>query len=85
MAGVLSLLNDVRLNAGKPVLGFANPWLYKMSATTPAAFNDVVTGSNFDGDLQARGSPYPIMCPYGFVTAPGWDAVSGKHYQCCVR
>lgn len=29
-AGIMSLLNDVRLNAGKPSLGFINPLLYKL-------------------------------------------------------
>lgn len=31
-AGVLSILNDVRLLAGKPTLGFFNPLLYKLAA-----------------------------------------------------
>lgn len=30
-AGVLSLLNDIRLLAGKPTLGFFNPLLYKLA------------------------------------------------------
>ncbi len=43
----------------------------------PGSFRDVVVGSNFDGDLEARGSQYATFCPYGFVAAPGWDPVSG--------
>lgn len=34
-AGVISILNDVRLLAGKPTLGFVNPLLYKIGAETP--------------------------------------------------
>ena len=47
------------------------------AATVPGSFNDVIVGSNFDGDLEVRGSPYATFCPYGFMAAPGWDAVSG--------
>jgi tripeptidyl-peptidase-1 len=41
-SSVIGLLNDQLLNAGKPVLGFLNPWLY----ANPTAFNDITTGSN---------------------------------------
>jgi hypothetical protein len=41
-ASVIGLLNDQLLNAGKPVLGFLNPWLY----AHPTAFNDITSGSN---------------------------------------
>jgi tripeptidyl-peptidase-1 len=39
---VIGLLNDELLNAGKPVLGYLNPWLY----ANPGAFNEVTTGNN---------------------------------------
>jgi tripeptidyl-peptidase-1 len=58
-------------------LGFINPLLYSLSATNPEAFNDIVMGSNADGDWQLRGSPYPIQCKYGFYAAPGYDPASG--------
>merc|ERR1719159_1263096 len=45
-AGVFSLLNDLRLQNGKPTLGFLNPFIYE----NMAAFNDVTKGSN-DGGL----------------------------------
>jgi tripeptidyl-peptidase I len=98
MAGVVSLLNEARLNAGKSSLGLLNPMFYKVcvvvfplgftgcgdgcvrdqvAATLPGAFKDVVVGSNFDGDLESRGSPYATFCPYGFVASPGWDPVTG--------
>lgn len=42
-ASVIALLNDELIAAGRPPLGFLNPWLYS-NATT--AFNDITTGSN---------------------------------------
>ena len=76
-AGLLSLLNDIRLRNGKAPLGFVNPLFYELSATHPEAFQDVTVGSNNDGDIQPPGSPYPIFCPYGFTCNPGWDPVTG--------
>jgi tripeptidyl-peptidase-1 len=39
---VIGLLNDQLISAGKPVLGFLNPWIY----ANPGAFNDISTGNN---------------------------------------
>ncbi|KAF8322236.1 subtilisin-like protein [Clavulina sp. PMI_390] len=58
---VVALLNDALLNAGKPVLGFLNPWLY----ANPGAFNDITTGSN------------PGCGTNGFSATTGWDPVTG--------
>ncbi|KAJ7283220.1 subtilisin-like protein [Mycena rebaudengoi] len=60
-AAVIALLNDELLNAGKPVLGFLNPWLY----ANPHAFNDIQTGNN-----PGCGTP-------GFFAKRGWDPISG--------
>ncbi|KAH8982000.1 subtilisin-like protein [Lactarius hatsudake] len=43
VAGIISLLNDLRLSQGKPPLGFLNPWLYGGGLN---GFNDIVSGSN---------------------------------------
>lgn len=63
-ASVVSLLNDELLAAGRPVLGFLNPWLYSVAA--PAlALNDIVDGNNYacsDGTT-------------GFNATVGWDPV----------
>ena len=65
-AGIVALLNDLRLQQGKPTLGFLNPFLY----ANPLAFNDVTTGSSGfgcdDADLDA-----------GWPAAPGWDPATG--------
>ncbi|KAJ7932719.1 subtilisin-like protein [Mycena leptocephala] len=60
-ASVIGLLNDELLNAGKPVLGYLNPWLY----ANPGAFNDITSGSN------------PGCGTSGFPAKAGWDPVTG--------
>jgi len=65
LAGIIALLNDMRLSQNKSSLGFLNPLLYSWANSTPSAFQDVLSGSN----------PYG-GCP-GFPAAPGWDAVTG--------
>ncbi|EJD36853.1 subtilisin-like protein [Auricularia subglabra TFB-10046 SS5] len=61
-ASVVALLNDERAAAGKPPLGFLNPWLYSDAA---GAFSDVTRGSN------------PGCGTDGFEALPGWDPVTG--------
>jgi len=60
-SGVIALLNDARLQAGKSTLGFLNPWIYK----NMDKWNDITEGSNSgcSGD--------------GWPAAKGWDAVTG--------
>ena len=41
-ASIISLIDDRLIAAGKPVLGFLNPWMY----ANPDMFNDITTGSN---------------------------------------
>jgi len=65
-AGFVSLLNEARLAAGKPAMGYLNPFLYQNAA----AFRDVTVGTNAIG----RGTG-PIR--YGYPAAPGWDPATG--------
>ncbi|CAK5270750.1 unnamed protein product [Mycena citricolor] len=60
-ASVIGLLNDRLLAAGKPVLGFLNPWLY----ANPQMFNDITSGTN------------PGCGTNGFSAKAGWDPVTG--------
>ncbi|KAJ7184593.1 subtilisin-like protein [Mycena filopes] len=60
-ASVIGLLNDQLISAGKPVLGFLNPWIY----ANPGAFNDITTGNN------------PGCGTTGFPAMSGWDPVTG--------
>ena len=41
VAGIIALLNDARFRAGKPAMGFINPWLYHSASK---ALNDIVVG-----------------------------------------
>lgn len=69
-AGMVSLWNAQRLKAGKPVLGFLNPMLYKLGAMG-GYYHDVTTGDNTcteDGCVQG--------CT-GFGATTGWDATTG--------
>ncbi|RPD75592.1 family S53 protease-like protein [Lentinus tigrinus ALCF2SS1-7] len=62
-ASMVALINDQLLNAGKPPLGFLNPFLYSQAAA--GAFNDITSGSN------------PGCGTEGFPALPGWDPVTG--------
>ncbi|KAJ6474970.1 family S53 protease [Mycena sanguinolenta] len=62
-AAMIALINDRLIAAGKPVLGFLNPFLY--SAQGRAAFTDITFGMN------------PGCGTNGFSAGPGWDPVSG--------
>jgi tripeptidyl-peptidase-1 len=61
-AGLVSLLNDARLSAGKRSLGYLNQFLY---STAASSMTDVVSGSN------------PGCGSNGFYAAPQWDPVTG--------
>merc|ERR1712157_136876 len=65
-AGMVSLLNEARIKAGKPAMGYLNKFLYQNSD----AFTDVTVGTNAIG----RGNG-PIK--YGFKCAKGWDPATG--------
>lgn len=64
-AGLISLLNNERLAAGKPTLGFLNPWIYQTAVKSQTAFYDVTQGNN------------AYTCCPGFYCAPGYDPVTG--------
>jgi tripeptidyl-peptidase-1 len=61
VAGIFAKLNGLRLAAGKPPLGFLNPFIYK----NPSGFQDVTKGCN-----KASSS-------HGFTAVKGWDAATG--------
>lgn len=56
--GIIALLNDARIAAGEPPLGFLNPLLYNKGLK---ALNDITIGSN-----PGCGTP-------GFNCTVGWD------------
>jgi tripeptidyl-peptidase-1 len=69
-SGIIGLLNDLRLAAGKPVLGFMNPFIYQNAD----AFFDITSGNN------------PGCGTSGFEASAGWDAVSASETSSdCMR
>ncbi|KAH9947181.1 tripeptidyl peptidase A [Amylocystis lapponica] len=65
VAGIISLLNDARLSAGLPPLGFLNPLIYAIGSLGLAGFNDITVGNN------------PGCGTEGFNATVGWDPVTG--------
>jgi tripeptidyl-peptidase-1 len=61
-SGVIALLNDARLAAGKSTLGFLNPWIYQ----NLDKWNDITKGANGGCDMGE-----------GWPARKGWDAVTG--------
>ena len=59
--GVITLINEQRINAGKAPVGFINPTLY----ANPGMMNDITSGGN-----PGCGTP-------GFQAVAGWDPVTG--------
>jgi len=70
-SAILTLLNDIRLNKGKPVLGFVNLWIYQTAAANPSAFFDVTVGNNVTPGCCRSGKLG------GFDCAAGYDPVTG--------
>ncbi|KAH9482489.1 Tripeptidyl-peptidase sed3 [Psilocybe cubensis] len=62
--GFVALLNDVRLKAGRPPLGFLNPFIYSKGFL---GLNDITVGHN-----SGCGTP-------GFNTSKGWDPGMGVY------
>eukprot|EP00439_Symbiodinium_sp_Y106_P009763 s6990_g1.t1 len=60
-AGVIALLNDLRLQKNASTLGFLNPLIYSHLS----AFNDITEGSSSSD------------CGEGWPAKAGWDAVTG--------
>lgn len=60
-ASIIALLNDQLISAGKPALGFLNPFLYSNGSS---GITDIVTGNN---RACANNT--------GFDAAVGWDPV----------
>jgi tripeptidyl-peptidase-1 len=61
VAGIFARLNGLRLAAGKPALGFLNPFIYQ----NPQAFFDVTHGKNNANQKD------------GFQATEGWDPATG--------
>jgi tripeptidyl-peptidase-1 len=65
-ASIVGLLNEARITAGKPAMGYLNPFLYQ----NPDAFTDITVGTN----AIDRGGE---KVKYGYACAEGWDPATG--------
>ena len=76
-AGMLSLMNSQRVEAGKSTLGWVNPLLYK--------YYDSFTNDITEGDKNACSGLeyssvsgyYHTCCDEGFYPTTGWDPITG--------
>ncbi|KAF8205350.1 family S53 protease-like protein [Mycena galopus ATCC 62051] len=64
-ASMIALINDRLVAAGKPVLGFLNPFIY----STVSAFNDITSGHNSGAECPASS--------VAFDATVGWDPLTG--------
>jgi tripeptidyl-peptidase-1 len=79
MAGIFGLLNDARLRADLPSLGFVNPWLYDSGSDfivdITAGAGRGCDGINHQSGKKLEGSG---IIPGAFWNATlGWDPVTG--------
>ncbi|TQV93604.1 hypothetical protein V2A60_004213 [Cordyceps javanica] len=75
VAAIFNRINDVRMNAGKGPIGFANPALYS-AAGIDGFFNDITEGDQSLGGIYSdRG--FSACGNNGFSAVQGWDPVSG--------
>jgi tripeptidyl-peptidase-1 len=71
IAGMITLINDYRMQRGKSSLGFLNIALYKADASI---WNDITEGDSF---CTATHTPGQGCCPQGFYASKGWDPLTG--------
>ncbi|KAB5570820.1 Pro-kumamolisin [Coniochaeta sp. 2T2.1] len=82
VAGLIGLINDARLKAGKPVMGFINPWLYGLGHGNGTGITDVTGGAAIGCtgvNLQTgRTLPGASVIPGArWAATPGWDPATG--------
>jgi len=70
--GIVSLLNDYRLNHGKKPLGFLNYILYDMGQNKTTGFNAITVGNN-----TCTGWEMNTCCEYGYSAIDGWNPAVG--------
>ena len=72
-AGIIALLNDARLSAGQPTLGFLNPFLYYLGYN---GLNDI-TGGQSVGCNGINGQTGAVVVGGGIVPGAAWNATTG--------
>lgn len=71
IAGGIANLNAFQKSRGKPILGFANPLIYKAFSDSPSAFYDVTRGNSACTEMTCCNHQF------GFEATKGWDPISG--------
>eukprot|EP01104_Vermistella_antarctica_P012590 TRINITY_DN3679_c0_g1_i1.p2 TRINITY_DN3679_c0_g1~~TRINITY_DN3679_c0_g1_i1.p2 ORF type:complete len:633 (-),score=148.59 TRINITY_DN3679_c0_g1_i1:130-2028(-) len=66
IAGMISILNSMRLEARQPLLGFVHPLLYQAAEECTDCYHDITTGYNGQGCRDM-----------GFEATIGWDPCTG--------
>lgn len=75
-ASVVGLLNNARISAGKPALGFLNPWIYSQGYK---GLNDITKGGSTGctGRSIYSGLKAPFVPNASWNATEGWDPVTG--------
>ncbi|RMZ69891.1 tripeptidyl-peptidase 1 [Pyrenophora seminiperda CCB06] len=75
-AAVVAMLNNARMAAGMPALGFMNPWIYEQGFK---GMNDIVNGGSTGctGRSIYSGLPAPAVPFASWNATTGWDPVTG--------
>ncbi|KAI0425842.1 peptidase S8/S53 domain-containing protein [Xylaria sp. FL1042] len=68
-ASIIQLVNSQRIDAGKPALGFLNPWLYSLPSGANG-LNDITSG-------KSNGCSDTAIPKAGFSAVTGWDPATG--------
>ncbi|KAH8719176.1 peptidase S8/S53 domain-containing protein [Phaeosphaeriaceae sp. PMI808] len=75
-ASIVALLNNARIAAGKPALGFLNPWIYEQGYK---GLNDIVNGGSkgCEGRSIYSGLKAPLVPNASWNATEAWDPVTG--------
>ena len=68
-SGMISRINNLRIQNKKPSFGALNPLLYQMASECPLCFKDITVGSNNSTEAD--------NCTYGYSASKGYDPVYG--------
>jgi tripeptidyl-peptidase I len=79
VAGLIALLNDARLRAGKPTMGFINPFIYSLkSGAIIDVTNGTATGCTGTNAQTGEELPGAGIIPWAtWNNTVGWDPVTG--------
>lgn len=79
VAGLIALLNDARLRAGKPTMGFINPFIYSLKygplIDVDSGTATGCTGTNAQTGEELEGAG--IIPWASWNNTVGWDPVTG--------